>query len=129
MKSISIAVKLQSSYEGLMESSGLLALKDTSILLQYQSQDSLLGMIKSDVKEVELPLKHIEEVQFKKSIFGHKIIISVDDLKLSAKLPGSQSNQISLSVARADADQGSDFVRAIKLDMSEREYQAALKDA
>ncbi len=129
MPSSSFAIKLRDSYEGFAESAGLLSLNDASIVIQYQTKDAIIGLLKSELKVVNIPLAHVEEILFKKSLLGNKIIIKVDDLKYSCDVPGSESNEIVLNVARANVDNAVDFVRAIKLDMSEREYQDALNQA
>lgn len=129
MRSFSIPVKLADSFEGFAESKGLLLLKDESILIQYQTKDAILGVVKSGLTEVKIPLSHLVELSYKKSLFGNKLILKVDDLRIIAKLPECDNNEVSLSIARKDIDEAIDFVRAIKLDMSEKEYQAALKQA
>lgn len=129
MQSFSIPVKLSDSFEGLAESKGLLSIKDNSINIQFQTKDAILGMLKSDLINVELPLAHVIEISYKKSLFGNKLILKVDDLQLLGELPDCDNNEVSLAVARKDVDLAIDFVRAIKMDMSEKEYEEALKEA
>lgn len=129
MQSFSIPIKLADSFEGLAESKGLLISNDEVILIQFQTVDAILGVVKSGLTEVKLPLANIVELSYKKSLFGNKLILKVDNLRLIEKLPECNNNEVVLSVARKDIDDAIDFVRAIKLDMSEKEYQQALKQA
>ncbi|MET1254085.1 hypothetical protein [Aliikangiella maris] len=129
MESIVLPVKLEDSLEGLAESVGLLSQTPHSLKIQFQTKDAILGLIKSGVKVIEIPMKNVLEISIKKSIFSHKIIISVDDLNYVSQLPYTGNHEISLSVSRKNIDQAIDFVRSIRLDMSERVYNQAIKDA
>jgi hypothetical protein len=128
MDTFSIPIKLSDSFEGFAESKGLLLLKNGAIIIQFQTKDAILGMVKSDLKNVDIPLENLIEISYKKSIFGNKLILLVDNLSFVELLPSSDSNEIVLSIARKDIDTAIDLVRALKLDQSEKEYQAALKE-
>ena len=129
MKSFSIPIKLSDSFEGLAESKGLLSMKEDNINIQFQTKDAILGMMKSGLIEVTIPMASLVELSYKKSLFGNKLILKVDDLRLIEKLPEMDGNEVVLSIARGDIDDAIDFVRAIKMDISEKEYQEALKEA
>jgi hypothetical protein len=103
-------------------------LKNGAVIIQFQTKDAILGMVKSDLKTVDIPLENLIEISYKKSIFGNKLILLVDNLSFVEQLPSSDSNEIVLSIARKDIDTAIDLVRALKLDQSEKEYQAALKE-
>ena len=126
MESYSLAVRMYDSFEGLAETSGLLKLKNDALHIQFQTKDAIVGMLKSDLMEIEIPLNHVEEIGYKKSIFGNKLLITVDDLRLIERLPNNENNKITLGVSREDFEKAVDLVRAIRLDMSEKEYQRAM---
>lgn len=128
MDTFSIPIKLSDSFEGFAESKGLLLLKNGKVIIQFQTKDAILGMVKSDLKTVEIPLENLIEISYKKSIFGNKLILLVDNLSFVEQLPSSDSNEIVLSIARKDIETAIDLVRALKLDQSEKEYRAALKE-
>ena len=129
MQSFSIPIKLSDSFEGLAESKGLLLTQEESLNIQFQTKDAILGMVKSGLIEVNIPFKNLTELSYKKSLFGNKLILKVDNLRIIEKIPNCDSNEVVLSIARGDIDQAIDFVRAVKMDMSEKEYEEALKQA
>jgi len=129
MNSFSIPIKLNDSFEGLAESKGLLSMKEGNINIQFQTKDSILGVMKSGLILVEIPLSNLVELSYKKSLFGNKLILKVDDLRVVEKMPNSDNNEVVLTIARGDIDDAIDFVRAIKMDISDKEYQQALKEA
>lgn len=129
MENISIPIKFRDSYEGFAESSGILSLRENHIIIQFETKDALFGLIKSGLKKVAIPLKHIEELAYKKSIFGNRVSIKVDDLSYLEDLPERSNNKVVLLIDRKNIDRAIDLIRAIRLDMSEKEYQQALANA
>lgn len=128
MKSFTIPIKLSDSFEGLAESKGIISLKEDSVNIQFQTKDAILGVMKSGLIEVSIPLVNLVELSYKKSLFGNKLILKVDDLRIIEKMPNSDNSEVVLSIARGDIDEAIDFVRAIKMDQSEKEYEEALKE-
>jgi len=126
MKSYSIPVKLKDSFEGFAESKGLLSIAKDTLVIQFQTKDAILGMVKSDLKEVCIPINNVIELGYKKSLFGNKLSVKVDDLKILREFPESDNNELILSIARNDIDQAIDLVRSIKMDLSEKEYKQAI---
>ena len=128
METMSVAVKLQDSADGmgLVEATGLLTISEDSLRIQFRSQDAIFGVFKSKLKTTEIPLSKVEELGYKKSIFGNKLFFKVTDLQLIESLPGCNNNKVTLGVSREDITTAEDMVRAVRLDMSEREYQAAM---
>ncbi len=129
METIILPIKLSNSYEGLAESKGLVSFEKDTVRLQFQTKDSIFGVLKSDLKDVDIPLKNIQEIGYKKSLLDNKLTIKVDDLRLIRELPDSDNSEISLSVARANIEDAIDLVRAIKLDISEKEYNEAMSSS
>ena len=99
MDTFSIPIKFNDSFEGFAESKGLLLLKNGAVIIQFQTKDAILGMVKSDLKTVDIPLENLIEISYKKSIFGNKLILLVDNLSFVELLPSSDSNEIVLSIS------------------------------
>jgi hypothetical protein len=129
MDKISIPIKFKDSYEGFAESSGLLSIDGDTLTIQFETQDALLGLIKSGLITTQIALKNVIELDYKKSMFGNKVTITVDDLTYIAKIPGRESNQVALIIDSKYIDSAIDFVRAIRLDRSEKAYNQAMENA
>lgn len=121
----SLPFTMSDAFEGLAETYGIAAVENGVIALQFQTKDAIIGAIKSGIKDVQIPVENLEEISFNKSIWGHKVTMRVNDLALVQDIPGQSTADLKLSTARKDADQAIDFVRAIRLDQSEREYNKA----
>ena len=68
VKKTSVPFRIKHVYEGLADTSGILILDDESLRFQFQTKDTILGVIKSDIKDLKIDLLYVEEIEFKKSI-------------------------------------------------------------
>jgi len=129
MDKFNIPIKFKDSYEGFAESSGLLSMNEEQLIIQFETKDAILGVIRSGLKTIQIPLNNIVELGYKKSIFGNRVTIIVDDLSYIAEVPSRDNNQVTLIIERKYIEMAIDFVRAIRLDRSEKEYNQAMENA
>jgi len=132
MESLSIPFKITDTFEGLAECEGILRVYDETLTLEYQQKDAMLGVFKSGVKKVEVSMRDIEEVDFKKSIFGNTMTIRFATMQATGDLPRSDASEVKVSIARKYVDKALSFVSQLKLGVAEyrlREAQAWEKDA
>lgn len=122
-----VPFKITDSYEGFAECIGLMVVGHSEIRLDFETQDALFGMFKSGVKSVTIPFETIDEIGFKKSIWGNKIELRLNRLDLIRAIPGQNSAEIKLSIARKYMDLAGDAIRAIQLRIAEDEYDEALR--
>jgi len=88
--------RIKKIFEGLAESEGILKVSDEMLHLEFQTRDTVFGVLKSDVRQLEIPLDKIQEIQFKKGMFGDKIIIRANDLKTFEEVPNQKGGEIKL---------------------------------
>ncbi len=122
-----VPFKITDSYEGFAESIGLMIIKRDEIRLDFETQDALLGMFKSGVKSITIPFDTIDEIGFKKSIWGNKIELRLNRLDLIRTIPGQNSAEITLSIARKHIDLAGEAIRSVQLRIAETEYDEALR--
>ncbi len=127
MRGNSVPFKNGDGYEGFAESLGLMTLRDNIIHLEFETHDALFGLFKSGVKNTEIPIDAIDEIGFKKSIWGNKVEMRLNRLDILRSVPGANGAEIKLSIARKHADLASDLIRGIQLRIAEHEYDEALK--
>jgi hypothetical protein len=122
-----VPFKITDNYEGFAESIGLMIIKSDEIRLDFETQDALLGMFKSGVKSITIPFDTIDEIGFKKSIWGNKIELRLNRLDLIRAIPGQNSAEITLSIARKHTDLAGEAIRSVQLRIAETEYDEALR--
>ena len=116
------------SSDGFSESLGLLILEEDGVVIQFRTQDAILGVAKSDVEEVDVPFHDIDDFVYKKTLFGAKVRIVVNDMNYADDLPFCEINTITMSIKKRDRERAEQFVHAARLRLSERAYRRAIKD-
>ncbi len=122
-----VPFKITDSYEGFAECIGLLAVSRDELRMDFETQDALFGMFKSGIKSITIPFDAIDEIGFKKSIWGNKIELRLNRLDLIRSIPGQNSAEIKLSIARKHIDLAGDAIRSVQLRIAENEYDEALQ--
>ncbi len=102
-------------YGGLGECKGLLKDETKHLSLEFQSQDTVAGVLKSDVKYVQIPLADLVSITLTKGWLGMnwmgvKIVIQTSNLETLKDVPGMSQGRIELSVAKKDAEDAEQFI-------------------
>jgi hypothetical protein len=62
-------------HSGLAEAEGLMRLEDDVLTLECETKDTVMGVLKSGVKEFHIPLSALDSVSYNKRLFGARIRI------------------------------------------------------
>ena len=98
---------------GLAQGKGLAKASPSELILEFVVADSVLGLLKSRVKDLHIPQSEIDAIRLTRGWFGAKVMIRVKSLKWLADLPGCDKGEVTLHIARRDRDQAADFVRVL----------------
>ena len=104
---------------GLQVAKGLLKLTESGIELEYQVQDSFVGVIKSDVKNLHLDYKDLDSIEFKKGWFSAKIILKATSMRVLQDLPGNELGECKLKVKRKHKDKAQQTISRARVALSE----------
>ena len=113
MDLITLPFRIPNVLGGFAEVNGILQLVDSAINIEIQTSDNLVKLIKSEVKIFSIPLSDIVEINYKKSIWGNKLIIQVAKMSSLADLPSHESGEITLSIDKKHSEFALQLVRAI----------------
>lgn len=88
------------AYEGLAETHGLLRLESNVLVMEYQTQDGVFGVVKSDPKTLRIQLDYLEEAVFKAGgWFGKsKLTLRLSSMQEVGKMPGAKGSEVQLKV-------------------------------
>lgn len=78
---------VEDTMSGLAEVQGMMQASEYALLLEYQMKDSILGVIKSKTKRLEIPFEDLLEARFKSSFWGNKFRLRVRRMDLLGKIP------------------------------------------
>jgi hypothetical protein len=113
MSSITVPFKLPDLYAGFAEGKGLAKASDSELILEFVVEDSVINVFKTGVKEIHIPRAEIDVIQLRRGWFGEKLRIRVKSMRWLADLPGCDTGEVTLRVARRDRAQAANLVQAL----------------
>lgn len=115
LSQIAIPFKIEEVFQGLAETTGILRFSDNQILVEFQTKDSIFGVIQSDVKCIKIPLESLLLIELKKKMFFTRIIIKTNSLHTLKKLKGYNKPELILNIKKEYRDEARQFVSHINL--------------
>ncbi len=115
----SIPFSLKKVYEGFAETQGIVRYEDEIIWLEFQTKDSFIGLIKSDVQEVSLPANDLETVVAKHKMFRSDLTLRARSLQALEQFPNRKGAEVVLQFKRQYRDDVKELTSALLLAISE----------
>ena len=84
-------------YGGMAEGHGIARIEDDTLHIELQIVDTVLGAIKSRVKDIEVPIEDIDDVRLERGFWATKLTIQGDSFHTFAGVPMEKARQIVLS--------------------------------
>lgn len=104
---------------GLTHAKGFAWVERHGIKFEYQVSDSILEILKSEIKEVLISFEEIQNIRFKNSWFsGGTVYIGLNSLKAMDGIPFVEDGEIVLSLKRNQKDNGKEFAVNGDLELS-----------
>lgn len=119
MDTLTVPFEIANINHGFQKASGLLKLEEGHLVMEYQVEDAIVGMFKSDVKEVSLPISELLEVEFKKRFFSAKLILRGQSMKVFQDVPGTEQARCELKIKRGERDMAARLASRLQLALSE----------
>jgi hypothetical protein len=106
---------LSDVFAGFGEGHGLLRNEGSHLCLEYQVQDGIVGMLKSEVRQVRIPIEDVSSVTLTKGWFGMnwwgvKIVIQGTNMEAFEDVPGASGGRVELSISGKDHEAAENFV-------------------
>lgn len=114
-----IAFRIPSVYSDLGEGDGVINLENDQITIEYQIKDAFIGVLKSNIQKVIVPLLDIHDIVFQPKLINSKLILSTKEMATLANIPGSEKGELKLNIARADKEDAKKFVDDVMFRVSE----------
>ena len=115
-------------YEGFAECHGLLYLKENYLVMEFQTKDSIFGVIKSKVKKLFISAEDIIKVDFEKKLFRTKLTIHTKSLNIAQKFPGTKKGEISLKLKKKHREDCTEMISRLNLMISESKLSSLDRD-
>ena len=110
-----VPVTLEEMYGGLASCHGLIRDEGDHLCLEVQVQDAVVGLIKSSIKQLRIPVADLASVALERSWFGccTNLVIQVSRMESVKDVPGMEQGRIVLGIARKDREAAAKFVAGL----------------
>jgi hypothetical protein len=120
---ITLPVEFPEAFQAFTQISGIIQANAQEIVLEYEVKDAFVGLLKSDIKSVHVPLVELTEVSLRKGWFRTRVTLRAKSLQTLAKAPGHNKGEICFSVARKDRPLAEQLVSFLNLRICERDLR------
>jgi hypothetical protein len=121
MESIQVVFSLPNVYQGLGEGKGLATATNAGLSLQFEFKDGFVGVLKSGIHTIEIPMEELYSVKLKLGWFLTRLFIRTRSMHTLSSIPGSEAAQVELRVARKDRRAAQALVSILTLSLSEKQ--------
>ncbi len=111
--SISLPFSMSGLYGGFGGLQGIVRLDECALVLEFEVSDAVLGLLKSQIKKIEIPLQEIQSARMEKGWFSATLTIRVNNLAVLSEVPGSEGGEAELEISRKDRPQAELLVLAL----------------
>jgi hypothetical protein len=85
---------------GLMESTGLVYIKDGQLHLEYQTSDSILGLLRTGIKSVEVNFADISQSCLEHKFWSSELVLRGNSMRVFGSALGSSSGTLRLKISK-----------------------------
>jgi hypothetical protein len=119
----SIPFSIPNVYEGFAETEGLIRFEKDVLILEYQTKDSIVGVLKSGLKEVRIPLSELDSINFEKKLFKTQLTVRARKMSTFADIPANKQGEATLRFIRKNRDAAEELASNLALRISEYKLQ------
>ena len=99
---------------GLTETTGLVSLEGENLLIEYQTLDSMIGVWKSRVKVIEIPVAEISAIRLDRKLWSADFVVQGKNMRALRNAPGSAGGTLRLKINRQSQPAAGRLVQEVK---------------
>ena len=119
MYHITIPFSIPEVNSGFQMATGLLSMDEEYLVFEFQVQDNVIGLFKSDVKLVKVPLADIISIEYKKKLLSRNLLIRASSMIAVQDIPEAKSGEIKLKIHKKNAEAAAQLASSAMLRISE----------
>lgn len=129
MTSITIPFTCEIGELGLKEAHGIITYTDKSgLTIEFQTQDTILGVIKSGTQKVNIPWNEIASFEVEKKWFSGLIRLRGNTLDSLINLPGVHAGEFKAKIKKHDLETARRLRSELLLQISEKRLELLESD-
>ncbi len=114
-----IPFSLDDIYSGFAEAEGILTVNNDELVFEFQTKDTVFGVIMSKPRKITIPISEIVSIKYKRNWFVSRLQIYVSQLSLLQAFPKTKEGGVSLKIKRKHKQTAQDIVSFVNYRLSE----------
>src|ERR1022692_3454249 len=106
---------IRNVFQGFAETEGILSVDGADLRLEFQTTDNVVGLLRSGVREVRLPLDEVEEIAFRKGWFGCSMAVRVAGMRGASEVPNFKHGAFVLWIAKKRSQAAAELVSSLQI--------------
>ena len=98
---------------GLAEAQGIAHLQDNVLTLEFETKDSIFGLLKSGLREQRIPVDEIDAVLFENKMFKTQLRLQARLMRTFRHVPGAKAGQLTLVFEQHARDASKQLARQL----------------
>lgn len=99
---------------GMSETQGLISLEGDKLVLEYQTMDAFLGLLKSSIKVVEIPIHDLSNIRLEQRLWNAELVLQGKTMRVFKNAPGSSAGKLRLRINRPSARAAAGLVQTAR---------------
>ena len=93
----------------------MVRLESGNLIFEFRSK--VVGILKSDIKMVEVPVAEVSTLNYKGGLFSTTVTLQFKSLRHTQAFPKADGNELVLEIKRRDRELAQELVREVKMDL------------
>ena len=110
-------------YEGLATAHGIARITRSGLTLEFEVKDGFVGVLKSGLREVVIPLDDLQLLELRKGWFKTRLFIRTRRMATLQKIPGNHAGGVELECRARTETSPRRWYPGRMLNLSERELE------
>lgn len=104
------------AHMGMSETQGIIFSDGTNLIIEYQIVDAIVGLVKTDVKEIAISIADLWTLKFRKKYFGlaTRVYLRSRRQRVVEGLPESRQGEVEFRIKRRDREAAENFCLAME---------------
>jgi len=99
---------------GMSQTQGLASIEGEKLMLEYQTMDAFLGLLKSSIKVVEIPVQDLSNIRLEQRLWNADLVLQGKNMRVLKNAPSSSAGKLRLRINRQSARAASELVQTAR---------------
>lgn len=102
-----------SDSHGLSDTQGMVSLEDGKVIIEYQTADAMLGLLKTGIKVIEIPIEGIVSARLEQKLWSTDFVLQGKSMRSLGNVPGVSRGAMRVKIARGSTGAANQLIDQI----------------